>query len=45
MLPTLSVRVGRLEAMVNAMINRVGGLEGKALSDWRISECCLRQYG
>jgi hypothetical protein len=39
MLPTLSVRVARLEAMVNSMINRVGepGLEGKALSDWRIS--------
>lgn len=38
MLPTLSVRVGRIEAMVNAIINRVDGVEGKALSDWRISE-------
>lgn len=37
-LPTLSVRVMRLEAMVNTMINQVSGLEGKALQDWRISE-------
>lgn len=45
MLPTLSVRVGRLEAMVNAMINRVGGLEGKALHDWRISELTVYPAG
>ncbi|WVQ79880.1 hypothetical protein IAT38_001980 [Cryptococcus sp. DSM 104549] len=37
MLPTISVRVGRLEAMVNAVINRVSGVEGKALRDWRIN--------
>lgn len=37
MLPTLSVRVSRIEALLNAVVNRVGGLEGKALSDWRIS--------
>ncbi|ORY20832.1 hypothetical protein BCR39DRAFT_554723 [Naematelia encephala] len=37
MLPTLSVRVGRVEAMVNAIVNRVDGLEGKALNDWRIN--------
>lgn len=37
-LPTLSVRVMRLEAMVNTMINQVPNLEGKALQDWRISE-------
>ncbi|KAK8847577.1 hypothetical protein IAR55_005436 [Kwoniella newhampshirensis] len=37
MLPTISVRVGRLEAMMNAVINRVDGVEGKALRDWRIN--------
>ncbi|WVR04770.1 hypothetical protein IAU60_001782 [Kwoniella sp. DSM 27419] len=37
MLPTISVRVARLEAMVNAVINRVDGVEGKALRDWRIN--------
>ncbi|WWC86725.1 uncharacterized protein L201_001603 [Kwoniella dendrophila CBS 6074] len=37
MLPTISVRVARLEAMVNAMVNRVDGVEGKALRDWRIN--------
>jgi hypothetical protein len=37
MLPTLSVRVGRIEALLNAMVNRVNGVEGKALDDWRIS--------
>ncbi|WRT64595.1 uncharacterized protein IL334_001528 [Kwoniella shivajii] len=37
MLPTISVRVARLEAMVNAVINRVDGVEGKALKDWRIN--------
>lgn len=37
-LPTLSVRVGRLEAMLSAVVNRVDGLEGKALTDWRISQ-------
>ena len=37
MLPTLSVRVARVEALLNAVVNRVDGLEGKALSDWRIS--------
>ena len=38
MLPTLSVRVARIEALLNAVVNKVDGLEGKALSDWRISE-------
>ncbi|WVQ69466.1 uncharacterized protein L199_007684 [Kwoniella botswanensis] len=37
MLPTISVRVARLEAMVNAIVNRVDGVEGKALRDWRIN--------
>ncbi|WWD21666.1 hypothetical protein CI109_106152 [Kwoniella shandongensis] len=37
LLPTISVRVGRLEAMMNAVINRVDGVEGKALRDWRIN--------
>jgi hypothetical protein len=37
-LPTLTVRVMRLEAMVNTIINRVPDLEGRALQDWRISE-------
>jgi hypothetical protein len=37
MLPTLSVRVARIEALLNAVVNKVDGLEGKALSDWRIS--------
>ncbi|WWC59664.1 uncharacterized protein I303_102226 [Kwoniella dejecticola CBS 10117] len=37
MLPTISVRVARLEAMVNAVVNRVEGVEGKALRDWRIN--------
>ncbi|OCF45779.1 nuclear protein [Kwoniella heveanensis CBS 569] len=37
MLPTISVRVARLEAMMNAVINRVEGVEGKALNDWRIN--------
>jgi hypothetical protein len=41
MLPTLSVRVTRIEAMLNAVINRVDGVDGKALNDWRISESCL----
>lgn len=39
MLPTLSVRVSRIEAMLNAVINRVDGVDCKALGDWRISEC------
>ena len=37
-LPTLTVRVSRIEALLNAMVNRVDGVEGKALDDWRISE-------
>ena len=37
-LPTLTVRVSRIEALVNAMVNRVDGVEGKALDDWRISK-------
>ena len=37
-LPTLNVRVSRIEAMLNAVLNKVDGLEGKALNDWRISE-------
>ena len=41
MLPTLSVRVARIEALLNAVVNKVDGLEGKALSDWRISESTL----
>jgi len=41
MLPTLSVRVARIEALLNAVVNKVDGLEGKALSDWRISESKL----
>lgn len=40
-LPTLSVRVTRLEAMVNTMINHVQDLDGKALQDWRISKLLL----
>jgi hypothetical protein len=36
-LPTLSVRVARIEALLNVVVNRVDGLDGKALSDWRIS--------
>lgn len=38
LLPTLSVRVGRIEAMLNSVLNKVEGLEGKALREWRISE-------
>ena len=37
-LPTLTVRVTRIEALLNAMVNRVDGLSGKALDEWRISE-------
>ncbi|ODN79510.1 hypothetical protein L202_03476 [Cryptococcus amylolentus CBS 6039] len=38
MLPTISVRVGRLEALVNAMVNRVPEVnDTKAYSDWRIN--------
>lgn len=37
-LPTLSVRVSRIEALLNVVVNRVDGVDGKALSDWRISE-------
>lgn len=36
-LPTLSVRMARVEDMLNVMINRVPGIEGQALDLWRIS--------
>ncbi|EIW71030.1 hypothetical protein TREMEDRAFT_27559 [Tremella mesenterica DSM 1558] len=37
-LPTLTVRVTRIEALVNAMVNRIDGIdETKALQDWRIN--------
>lgn len=36
-LPTLSVRMARVEDLLNAMVNRVPGLEGQALDLWRIS--------
>ncbi|ORX34040.1 fungal-specific transcription factor domain-domain-containing protein [Kockovaella imperatae] len=36
-LPTLTVRVARIEALLNAVVNRVDGVEGKALHDWRIN--------
>ncbi|WVN89314.1 uncharacterized protein L203_104536 [Cryptococcus depauperatus CBS 7841] len=39
MLPTISVRVARLEAIMNAVVNRIPEVDGtKALKDWRISE-------
>lgn len=38
MLPTISVRVARLEAIVNAVVNRIPEVGGtKALKDWRIN--------
>ena len=37
-LPTLTVRVGRIEAVVNAMIGLMPELEGQALDQWRISK-------
>ena len=45
MLPTLSVRVARIEALLNVVVNRVDGIEGKALSDWRISKYTDRHEG
>jgi hypothetical protein len=37
-LPTLSVRMARVENLLNVMVNRVQGVEGSALDAWRISE-------
>jgi hypothetical protein len=37
-LPTLSVRMARVEDLLNAMVNRVPGVEGRALDAWRISK-------
>jgi hypothetical protein len=36
-LPTLSVRMARVEDLLNVMVNRVPGVEGRALDAWRIS--------
>lgn len=36
-LPTLSVRMARVEDLLNVMVNKVPGLEGQALDLWRIS--------
>lgn len=45
MLPTISVRVARLEAIVNAVVNRIPEVGGtKALKDWRISKCFLLRF-
>jgi hypothetical protein len=37
-LPTLSVRMARVEDLLNVMVNRVPGVEGSALDAWRISK-------
>jgi hypothetical protein len=37
-LPTLSVRMARVEDLLNVMVNKVQGVEGTALDAWRISE-------
>jgi hypothetical protein len=40
--PSLSVRVNKLEKMMNAIINRVDGLDSTSLTEWRLRKCAVK---
>lgn len=43
-MPALGSRVTKIERMLNAVLNRVDGLDSSALIDWRQCECCGSVY-